>query len=215
MNDATKIISRRFLTVLLLMIFIPLPAYAGTGMDRLEKFFREVQTVTADFTQTVKDAENVTLQETSGKMIIRRPNRFRWDYLLPYQQLIVSDGNKVWLYDMDLEQVTVQSAEKALKNSPAMLLSGNRPLEESFVINELGAKDGREWVELLPRAKDSTFQRMLLAFDKNNLEIMELEDSFGQTTRLQFSAIRRNINVANQVFQFTPPKGVDIIEGQP
>ncbi len=215
MNNATKTIARWFSTVLFLMLLLPLSANAGTGMDRLQRFFREVQTVTADFTQTVKDAENVTLQETSGRMIIRRPNRFRWDYLLPYQQLIISDGNKVWLYDMDLEQVTVQSAKKALKNSPAMLLSGNRPLEESFVINELGAKDGREWVELLPKSKDSTFQRMLLAFDKNNLEIMELEDSFGQTTRLQFTSIRRNIKVGKQVFQFTPPKGVDIIEGQP
>lgn len=212
MNDNTRTVATSLLAALLLILFAPLSSHAGPGMDRLQIFFKEVQTISADFTQIVKDAEKETLQETSGKMVVQRPNRFRWDYLLPYQQLIVSDGNKVWLYDMDLEQVTIQSADKALNNSPAMLLSGNKPLEESFVINELGSKDGREWVELLPKSKDNTFQRMLLAFDKDNLEIMELEDSFGQTTRLQFSSIRRNINVDKNVFIFTPPEGVDIIE---
>jgi outer membrane lipoprotein carrier protein len=170
-----------------------------------------VQTISADFKQTVIGINQETLQETDGHMLIQRPDRFRWDYRKPYEQLIVGDGKNVWLYDVDLEQVTVKPADKALENTPAVLLSGRRPLTEHFTMRELGKRDGGEWVELIPISKEATFTRMLLAFDSDNLKIMELEDSLGQVTILHFSNVSKNDALDTEQFHFIPPKGVDVI----
>jgi outer membrane lipoprotein carrier protein len=195
----------------LLILLLPMQAVAGPGMDRLNRFFNEVQTVSADFRQKVIGINQETLQETEGHMLIKRPDLFRWDYRKPYEQQIVGDGKNVWLYDVDLEQVTVKPADTALENTPAVLLSGKRPLTEQFTISELGMRDGREWVELTPISREATFTRMLLAFDIDNLQVMELEDSLGQVTVLRFTNIIKNEKLDTGQFQFTPPNGVDVI----
>lgn len=185
--------------------------HAGPGREQLEGFFREVKTVKADFSQTVLDAGSTVVQESGGRMVIKRPNKFRWDYERPYEQIIVGDGTRLWLYDVDLEQVTVKPLETALGSSPAALLSGNQPLEQSFEIVELGSRGGQDWVELTPKREDATFERMLLAFDEHDLQTMELIDSFGQTTRLRFHNIQRNPRIESGTFVFEPPAGVDVI----
>lgn len=197
------------LTVLLCLCAVQ--ALASGGRERLDAFFDDVKTVRADFRQTVLDASFTTVQETSGQMVIARPDRFRWDYRAPYEQLIVGDGERLWLYDVDLEQVTVKRMDAALGNTPALLLSGDKPLDVNFTISELGARDGYEWVELRPFSEDSTFTSMMLGFDEQNLRIMELVDSFGQTTRLEFSNVVRNPVVDAQTFVFVPPEGVDVV----
>jgi outer membrane lipoprotein carrier protein len=199
---------------ILALLLLPLPALAGTGLDRLNRYFNDVQTITADFSQTVRGINQETLQESSGRMVIKRPDHFRWDYNKPYEQLIIGDGKNVWLYDVDLEQVTVKPADKALENTPAVLLSGKRPLQETFSIREQGQRDGLEWVELTPKSQEATFTRMLLAFNASDLQIMELEDSLGQLTILRFTNVHKNPVVKAAQFRFSPPDGVDVI-GKP
>lgn len=188
-----------------------LPLQAGTGSERLQRFFYHLNGLKADFTQTVIDSHAVTLQNASGTLVLLRPGRFRWDYETPYRQLIVADGKKVSIYDPDLDQVTVKLLDQTIGNMPALLLSNDHPPEDSFNISELGEKDGLEWLELDPKARDTSFEKIRLAFNEQTLQIMELVDSFGQTTRLVFSNLQRNPHIDPESFQFSPPPGVDVI----
>ncbi len=193
------------------MFLISSAVSAGAGKQRLNDFFSEVSSVRADFKQQVLGNDKKTIQETSGQMLLLRPGRFRWDYKKPYEQQIISDGKKVWLYDVDLEQVTVKKVDKVLGSTPALLLSSDTPLEENFTINELGEEQNLQWVELLPLQKESGFERLVLAFDEKNLVSMELHDAFGQLTRLLFSHVERNPVIDPEKFNFIPPKDVDVI----
>lgn len=184
---------------------------ADTGKQRLDNFFSEVSSVRADFKQQVLAKNKKVLQETSGKMLLLRPGKFRWDYKKPYEQQIVSNGKKVWMYDIDLEQVTVKKVDKALGSTPALLLSGNTPIEENFSIKELGEEQDLRWVELLPLQKESGFERLVLAFSGINLVSMEIYDAFGQLTRLSFANIERNPIIDPAKFDFVAPKDVDVI----
>jgi outer membrane lipoprotein carrier protein len=184
---------------------------AGTGNDRLQHFFDHLNGLKADFTQTVIDAHSVTIQNASGTLELLRPGRFRWDYAKPYQQLIVADGKKISIYDPDLDQVTVKLQDQTIGNMPALLLSNNQPLEDSFNITDLGEKDGLAWLELDPKARDTSFEKIRLAFNDRTLHTMELVDSFGQTTQLVFSNLQRNPDIDPAIFHFTPPPGVDVI----
>lgn len=198
-----------------LFLLFPMFAFAGEASDRLDSFFNDVQTIRADFNQEVLDSQRNTLQASSGTMMLSRPGRFRWDYTKPYKQLIVADGERVWLYDVDLEQVTVKTADAVLGNTPALLLSSNTPLQENFDTLEHGEKNGQYWIELKPKKNDTGFESMLLAFGDKELEQMELHDSLGNLTRLTFSNSKRNIDIDDSMFNFTPPKGVDVIGEAP
>lgn len=186
-------------------------AQAGIGTDRLNAFFSDVTAVRADFTQQVLGAKKKLLQETSGQMLLLRPGRFRWDYKKPYEQQIVSNGKKVWLYDVDLEQVTVKTLDGVLGSTPALLLSSDTPIAKNFTIRELGEEQNLQWVELTPLQKESSFEKLVLGFDDTNLISMELYDAFGQLTRLRFKKIERNPIIDPARFDFIPPKDVDVI----
>jgi len=194
-----------------LLFLIPLAVSAGEGEKRLEAFFSNVSAVRADFTQQVLGAKSETLQQTQGQMLLLRPGRFRWDYKKPYEQQIVSDGKKVWLYDVDLEQVTIQSVDSLLGSAPALLLSSDKPINESFHTRELGSEQNLQWIELTPKQEEAGFERLVLGFDADNLVNMELQDSFGQLTRLEFKKIERNPVIDPGLFDFIPPEGVDVI----
>jgi outer membrane lipoprotein carrier protein len=140
-----------------------------------------------------------------------RPGRFRWTYAKPYAQLIVGDGSKVWVYDEDLNQVTVRRLDLALGSTPAALLAGDKDIERAFKLSDQGEKDGLEWVAAKPRDKDSNFEAIRMGFGATGLEMMELADSFGQTTVLRFTAMRRNPKLDPALFKFVPPKGADVI----
>lgn len=186
-------------------------SHAGAGHDRLEHFFDQLTSLKADFDQTVIDAHSITLQKASGTLSILRPGMFRWDYHSPYEQQIVSDGKKISIYDPDLEQVTVKLLDQTIGNMPALLLSDDQPLQNSFNITELGLRDELEWLELDPRGEDTSFDKIRLAFNKRTLQAMELVDSFGQTTRLVFTHMQRNPAINPETFHFMPPPGVDVV----
>jgi chaperone LolA len=185
-------------------------AHAG-GVERLKAFIAGAQTAEADFSQTVADKNGRVTQQASGRMAFARPGKFRWDYSKPYEQVIVGDGIKLWLYDADLEQVTVKPLGDVIAGTPAALLAGDNAIEKYFALKDAGVADGLEWLEATPRNKDTTFARVRMGFKGDMLVQMELFDFFGQRTTLKLSRLVRNPSIAPSRFTFTPPKGADII----
>ncbi len=185
-------------------------AWAGAGLDRLNDFYEHVHAFRAGFTQTLIDADGHEVQSSAGTVAIQRPDRFRWDYTKPYPQLILGDGQHLWIYDSDLEQVTVKPMGEAVGNAPALVLSGKRPLKDDFVIKELGKRDGLEWVQLTPKRKDGDFKSVQIGFGKE-LQRLDLKDNFDQTTHIRFTHLERNPELDPKLFHFTPPPGVDVV----
>lgn len=198
------------LLTLLFVLAVAGSAHAG-GVDRLKAFAAGARTAEADFTQTVSDRNGRVTQQASGTMAFARPGKFRWDYSKPYEQVIVGDGAKLWLYDADLEQVTVKPLGEVIAGTPAALLAGDNAIEKFFVLKDAGVADGLEWLEATPKNKDTTFERIRMGFRGDTLAQMELFDFFGQRTTLKLSRMVRNPALPASRFTFTPPKGADII----
>lgn len=196
---------------LLGMVFAPM-AHADS-LDSLRAFLEGTKTLRADFSQTVMPRNGRKPQFSSGTMAVGRPHKFRWQIEKPYPQLIVGDGERVWLYDPELKQVTVRKQGAALSGSPAALLAGEgmAALEKHFSLRDLGEKEGLAWLEAIPKAADTGFERVRLGFAGNELRSMELVDSFGQSTSLVFSRFERNPVLAATAFRFSPPAGVDVL----
>ena len=202
---------RLFKFILVASIVLPVSAYAG-ATDRLKNFIASTNSAQANFTQEVRDQNGQRIQSASGTMLFVRPGKFRWIYQKPYEQLILGDGEKFWMYDKELNQVTVKKIDAALGSSPAALLSGNNEIERGFRLKDTGTRDGLEWLEATPRNQDTSFEKILMAFDAQSaLVVMELQDSFGHTTLLRLSRLQRNPQLAAQLFKFVPPKGADVL----
>lgn len=181
------------------------------GVSSLSDFFNNTNSMRAKFSQVVTDTQGRKIQEVQGSMQLQRPNKFRWDYAKPYEQQIISDGKQVFLYDTDLQQVTVRELSKALGSSPAALLAGGDAVEKSFSIKNAVRKDDLTWVLALPKDKESGFERVVLGFKDEKLRKMELYDSFNHITLITFDAVERNPVLQSSTFLFTPPKGVDVV----
>src|SRR5262245_17444749 len=195
---------------LLSAFLAPLSGFAAS-LERFSEFIAGTTTAQGEFEQKIFDANRKLLQESRGVLAFSRPGKFRWSYSKPYAQLIVGDGSKVWIYDEDLKQVTVKKLDQALGSTPAALLAGNNEAMRSFALADKGTKDGLEWLEALPRDKDSNFQSIRMGFGASGLRTMELVDSFGQTTILTFKSLQRNPRLDPGLFRFSPPKGADVI----
>jgi outer membrane lipoprotein carrier protein len=194
----------------IVLLALPFAAWSAT-VEELKSYLQQTTTAKARFAQMVLDKNLKKLQQATGTMQFSRPGRFRWEYEKPYEQTIVGDGTRLWIYDKDLNQVTVRKLDRALGSSPAALLAGSNEIEKSYTLTAAGVQDGLEWIEAVPRAKDTPFEKIRLGFNKNALEAMELRDQFGQVTVIKFSAIERNAKLAPDAFRFTPPKGADVI----
>ena len=181
------------------------------GVSSLRDFFNNTTTMRAQFSQVVNDKQGRKIQEVDGTMQLQRPNKFRWDYKKPYEQQIVSDGKQVFLYDTELQQVTIRELSKSLGSSPAALLAGGEAVEKSFTLKNATRKDGLAWVLALPKDKESGFERVLLGFKADKLRKMELYDSFSHVTLITFDEVERNPILQEATFLFTPPKGVDVV----
>ncbi|MEN8206177.1 MAG: outer membrane lipoprotein chaperone LolA [Pseudomonadota bacterium] len=193
------------------MLFIPAVSQAQQSPAWFTDFFTDLQTLQADFDQQVVDDNRQLLQSSQGHMWIMRPGRFRWDYETPYRQQLVADGERLWSYDEDLEQVTVQAASELLTSTPAMLLSGDKPLELLFTIEETSASPDQQRVTLTPKSDDSNVIRLHVHFSGKLLTRIDAEDSFGNTTLFSFTRLERNPKLDEKIFLFTPPAGTDVI----
>ena len=194
----------------LLAIALPTIATAAT-LDRLRAFIRDTQTARTSFTQTVTDKTGRVVQRSNGEFTLARPGKFRWSVDKPYRQVIVGDGERVWIYDEDLNQVVVRKAGAAIGSTPAALLAGRDNVETAFTWRELPSSAGLDWLEATPLSKDAAFAAIRLGFDAKTLAALELSDAFGQKTVVRFGEVDRNPSLAPQTFQFVPPKGADVI----
>ncbi len=184
---------------------------ADSASAKLNTFVKNVVTYKANFQQTVLDPQGNVMEKAQGEFVLERPGKFRWDYQEPFPQHIVADGQRIWFYDVDLEQVTVKSQHEALTDTPATLLSGNSLPTDKYIVTDVPSEDGMLWVELVPKNVDSSFQTIALAFDQYGLRTMIMKDSFDQRTRLVFSQAQENPVLAKDTFVFTPAPGVDVV----
>ena len=196
----------------LLILLLWLPTVVGAAsVDSLKAFLNQTTSAKARFAQMVLDKNLKMLQQATGTMQFSRPGKFRWEYNKPYEQIIVGDGSRLWIYDKDLNQVTVRKLDRALGSSPAALLAGSNEIEKNYTLASIGNQEGLDWLEAVPRIKDNAFERIRLGFGKAGLEAMELRDQFGQVTVIKFADLERNPKLPPEAFRFTPPKGADVI----
>jgi len=193
-----------------LLLFFVASAQAAS-LERFKTFVRNTQSARADFEQKVYDRNGKLSQESKGSFVFQRPGLFRWVYAKPVDRVIVGDGERVWIHDRDLNQVTVRKLSRALGSTPAALLAGSADIEKAFDLSDAGTKDGLEWLEARPREREAGFERVRMGFDAEGLRAMELLDHFGQTTLLRFLNLRRNPKVDKSEFRFEPPKGTDVL----
>jgi outer membrane lipoprotein carrier protein len=201
-------------TLLAAVLTLAALAAHASALERFRAFVRSTPTLSANFVQKVYDRDHKLVQESKGSFVFQRPGRFRWTYTAPTPQLIVGDGERVWIYDKDLDQVTVRRMAHALGSTPAALLAGSTEVEQAFKLGEAGEHDGLAWLEAKPREQEAGFERILLGMGADGVQAMELFDHFGQQTVLHFSDFVRNPQVEPGIFRFTPPKGADVL-GEP
>lgn len=211
---------KRYVTSLLVAALLVLPGQmvvahaADKPVVQLKAFLMASKSLTADFKQVSINEAGQPTQTSFGVFYLQRPGKFRWNYQKPFKQEIVSNAGKVWFYDTDLEQVTVKKVDESLGSTPALLLSGDVALEEKYTIEEQGVDGDMRWIKLTPKSQDSSFKYVLIGFDKQNLAGMELNDNFGQLTRIYFSNVLLNPPIKPTLFEFVPPKGVDVFGDQ-
>lgn len=197
----------------------------ASGTEQLKAFVAQVHSARGDFVQqevrapskvqSASDAVQIMPQNatSSGTFVFARPGKFIWSYEKPYEQVLQADGDKLYVYDKDLNQVTVRTLGGALGASPAAILFGSNDLDKNFTLRDAGVKGGIDWLELIPKAKDTQFQSVGIGFKDGNLQAMELHDVFGNVTLLTFSNIQKNPPLPADAFKFTVPKGADVING--
>lgn len=186
--------------------------YADEQADRLSLFLSRVQTMESDFRQTLFDTQGTELESVTGVFFLSRPDKFRWDYQEPYQQTIVTDGQSLWLYDKDLEQVSIKDMSVIVKDMPVTILSDYEDVKRHFVIKDIGQMYELSWTELIPKHEKSQYRSIRLGFDKGRMVVMLIIDNFDQLTRIDFIKEVFNKKLDDSVFSFQPPEGVDIID---
>lgn len=188
---------------------------ATSAADLVTEYFSDLDTFHAEFTQRVVDTDDQQLQQSEGEVWMQRPGHFRWDYRTPYRQLIVADGEFIWTYDEDLEQATIKTVDETLSSTPAMLLSGFKPLSEVMSSTKMGESDGILWYRLDPLQADSAVEQVRVGFRQQQLHVIEVRDAFGNDTRITFENVERNKPVDEQMFELDLPPGTDIIGASP
>lgn len=202
----------RYAGVMALAAFGLVPLAHASGLDQLQAFLDRTRSASGTFDQTVVNAQRRTTQTSAGTFAFARPGKFRWRYDKPFEQLIVGDGQRVWVYDKDLNQVTVRELDAALGSTPAALLAGDNALEKSFNLVAAGSGgEGLEYVDATPKSPDTQFRSIRIGFRDNLPRTMTLVDAFGQTTELKFTRIEGNTPVRAEDFRFTPPPGADVV----
>jgi outer membrane lipoprotein carrier protein len=194
-------------------LLLVMPAVAGS-IEKLNAFAAQTQSARSNFSQKVLDKSGKAIQSSTGVLAFSRPGKFRWEYRKPSEQLIVGDGERLWIYDQELNQVTVKKMDGALGSSPAALLAGSNEIESHYNLSAKGQKGGLDWLEAYPKSNDTMFEKVRMGFKGDSLDTMELYDHLGQLTVIRFSKIERNPKLAADSFRFSPPKGADVLEDQ-
>jgi len=200
----------KLIVAVLLALLLQSVAYAEEPIAQLKNFLAASKSFSADFEQKVINEQGNPVQTSYGQFYLQRPGKFRWNYAKPFQQEIVATNGKVSFYDVDLEQVTVKKLDESVGSTPALLLSGQVSLEDNFNMEQQGTDGDMQWIKLLPKNQETSFKYVTIGLEKGKLAGMELMDNFGQLTRIYFSKILINPPLKPTLFDFTPPKGVDV-----
>jgi outer membrane lipoprotein carrier protein len=217
-ENTTTIMKLLLINIFLFFTFISISVSAAdkkttTGETYLENFLEHTQTLEANFQQTLRAHDGEILQQTEGEFYLNRPAKFRWNYRSPYEQVIVSDGERIWIYDVDLQQVTVQKQSSDLPATPMALLEDSSKLHQNFNVLPLDEHDGVYRLKLLSKTPESDFGEIVVGLDEKGLRFMQLHDQFEQVTDIVFSDIIANKKLAKEIFEFIPPEGVDVFGG--
>lgn len=198
--------------LLTMLLFVQLVQQTGASEleNRLNKALTTLDNLQAEFKQTVLDDKKSVVQQSMGQVSIQRPGKFSWIYKTPYEQQIIADGKELWVYDVDLEQVTVKPIEQGLATAPIMVLMKKQRVESEFDVNEVGQRKFLFWVELVPKKSDMEYSRIYLGLENDTIKAMELRDNFGQSTQIVFENMRKDVVFNPKTFQFDPPPGVDV-----
>jgi outer membrane lipoprotein carrier protein len=187
---------------------------SASALDQFKSFVSGTKAARGEFTQTQvrsKPGAGKTPPQSTGTFVFARPGKFIWTYQKPFEQVLQADGETLYIYDKDLNQVTTHKLGSALGSSPAAILFGSNDLEKNFTLAEAGARDGLEWLTATPKAKDTTFEQIGIGLKGGVPQAMELKDSFGQTSVLKFTNFQRNPQLGAQQFKFEVPKGADVV----
>jgi outer membrane lipoprotein carrier protein len=202
---------KSYLLVIILCLFNASLSQAGEAVPMLEKFLGKTETMHAKFQQKLLDARGVLLQQSAGVFTLKRPGKFSWDYIIPYPQKIISNGHKIWIYDEELEQVTIKKYSQMLAGSPVVLLDQQKDINEDFEVKDEGFNNNQYWVTLLPKSADKEFKKIEIGMVKSGLQTMRLYDGFDQITIIEFDNLETNIKLKDELFSFEPPEGTDIV----
>lgn len=216
-NDLSNLLQNKVKIVSFLLLFSMLNVsvlHAAKPVNKvLDKFFQKTQTMQANFVQTVSNTRGKLIERSIGSLVLSRPDKFILNYNSPAEQQYISNGQTIWIYDLELEQVSIKELDATIGESPALLLSSNADVYKHYDVQNLAVQQGEpyRWIELKAQKEEMTFERVLLAFKDTVLTQMKMYDSFGQVTVLKFSDIQINKHFALKKFNFIAPEGVDVI----
>lgn len=186
--------------------------HAGQGEEQLRAFINDLQSLQTEFTQDLYDEAGTKIDSASGMLYLQRPGKFHWQYQQPYEQQILTNGETLWIYDSDLEQVTVRDVASNLQSTPAAILGGTANIDELYEITDMGELEGAHWVRLSSLDDESQYSDVRLGFEANELGMMIMSDNLGQTTRIDFSNTQRNVELDENLFDFDAPENVDVLD---
>jgi outer membrane lipoprotein carrier protein len=193
-----------------LIASLSMPAWAEDAEQRLKTALKNMDNLSAEFKQTLLDEDKNIVQQSSGTLALQRPGKFAWIYTEPFEQRIIADGSELWVYDVELDQVTVKPMDESISNAPIMILMKESDVTQQFNVIEVGQRKFLFWVELEPQEKDLEYQRIFIGLDDGNVRAMELQDQFGQSTQIVFDNLRVGVVHDPATFKFVPPEGVDV-----
>ena len=186
------------------------PVWAEDAVQRLETALKRMDSLSAGFKQTMLDEDKNIVQQSRGTLALQRPGKFAWNYIEPFEQRIVGDGSELWVYDVELEQVTVKPMDAGISNAPIMILMKQSDVTQQFDVVEVGQRKFLYWIELKPHATDLEYSSIFIGLEDNEVRAMELQDQFGQSTQIVFENIRVGVVHDPATFKFVPPAGVDV-----
>jgi len=189
---------------------LTMPAWAEDAEQRLKTALKNMDNMSAEFKQTLLDEDKNIVQQSSGTLALQRPGKFAWIYTEPFEQRIIADGSELWVYDVELDQVTVKPMDESISNAPIMILMKESGVTQQFNVIEVGQRKFLFWVELEPQATDLEYQRIFIGLEDGNVRAMELQDQFGQSTQIVFDNLRVGVVHNPATFKFVPPEGVDV-----
>ena len=201
---------RILIVIVAMLVSLSSPVRADDATQRLQAALKKMDNLTAEFKQTLLDEDKNIVQQSRGTLALQRPGKFAWTYIEPFEQRIVGDGSELWVYDVELEQVTVKPMDAGISNAPIMILMKQSDVTQEFDVIEVGQRKFLYWVELKPQASDLEFSSIFIGLEDNNVRAMELQDRFGQSTQIVFENMRVGVVHNPATFKFVPPAGVDV-----